>query len=313
MIRLQHILLSAALLLGATACHQRELCHDHTHTATVEVRFDWSEAPEADPGTMVVRAFPTDGSEGVRHELVKRGGSFDARLRLAPGEYELLAFNGDTDTNIEQGDRFDEFRITSISRELLGPLNRSESAPRPGDTETQPVRAPASTLYACVHGERLRIDPGDAARGTTHTVLFTPRRVSAVWNVRIEEVRNLRADTEASAVVTGVAEAWHPASQRPAGAQVTVPFALEHCGESCLRGTAILFGDAAPHDVKHLLRVYTTYRYYYDFDITEQVHAAPDPLQADIVVRGLTLPVEGSGMAPGVSEWEDAENQEILM
>ena len=118
---------------------------------------------------------------------------------------------------------------------------------------------------------------------------------------------------EASGIVTGVAESWSVSKAAPFGREVTIPFGMTVCmeGEGCLRASLIVFGDTAPHEVRHHLRVYTTTKYYYDYEVTDQVHSAPDPKNVDIVVKGMKLPETGSGMSPGVSDWEDAENIEL--
>ena len=55
------LLLMAAVWLLA-GCEHKELCFDHAHMVDLDIRFDWSEAPEAKPRTMVVQFFRMDGS-----------------------------------------------------------------------------------------------------------------------------------------------------------------------------------------------------------------------------------------------------------
>lgn len=295
-------------------CDQRELCYDHSHGVPVEVTFDWSAAPDAAPSTMVVWAFPADGTDGQRFELPVARRSASSHIRLTPGSYTLLCYNGSTDLNREGGMCFDDLYITTAGYSLLGPLNRSDKAPRPSDTEDEPVRTQADHLYCHTLQQPLTIKPTDGASGVSHRVQFTPRRVTAVWNIRIEDIVNLTPALEASAIVTGVAERWHFASSAPTGAEVTVPFPLTVCSEGCLKASVVLFGDAAPHDVSHRLRVYTGSKYYYDYDITAQVHSASgNAANIDIVVKGMTLPSTGSEMAPGMSDWEDGDEVEIDM
>lgn len=308
-------LLLLLLCVLSVGCERRELCYDHSHGITVNITFDWRLAPDAAPSTMVVWAFPTDGSQGIRHEFTSRLRG-NCTLKLPPGSYRLVCFNGNTEENIERGSRFDDFRLTTDGQYLLAPLSRQDDAPRPGNTEGQPVRSPAAHLYAHTHPETLVLLPEDAGRDRARTVTFTPRRVSSVWNVRIEEIRNYVPGIEASAIVTGVSEAWSPKHGRPCGTEVTVPFPMTFgTGDAgtTLTGQVVLFGDAAPHDVRHKLRVYTSRMYYYDFDVTDRVHSAPDPYNVHITLRGMTLPSGGGGMSPGVDGWEDTENIEIPM
>lgn len=44
--------LAVMLLPLFTACEHKDLCYDHSHTTQLEVVFDWTEAPDADPATL---------------------------------------------------------------------------------------------------------------------------------------------------------------------------------------------------------------------------------------------------------------------
>ena len=168
-------------------------------------------------------------------------------------------------------------------------------------------------MYAHTLDEEVTIEP--SATEARH-IRFTPSEVTTTYDIIITGVKNLREDTEASAVITGLAESWHPATSRPAGLEVTVPFKLDVAGADCLRGSVVTFGDAAPHDVRHFLRVYTSYKYYYDFDITDLMHKAGNSRHIEIRLNGIILPTdnqEGSGMSPGVNGWENAEIVDLPM
>lgn len=313
------IALIVALMTATCGCEERPLCYDHSHKSPVNIEFDWSLAPEAEPSTMVVWFFPVDGSAGHRYEIIGDGRSsragFNTSLNVPEGTYRMVCHNGNTDNNIERGHTLSGYEITTYEDNVLSGLsNRADNAPRPDDTESQPVRAQASTLYAHTHEQTITIV---ANAPKPYYVCFTPREVTYRCNVRITGVENLQPGLEASAIITGAAECWHAETQEPGGTLVTVPFPLAHCGSDCLTGTVILFGyNEPPADFYHKLRVYTSYKYYYDFDITDQIHDAPDPYNIDVKVAGIKLPdnpAGGTGMAPGVSDWEDAEEEEIPM
>lgn len=302
-------------LLCLTGCEQRELCYDHSHVSPVVIEFDWSLAPEATPNTMVVWFFSTTTPERYRFELTGDGtasrSQFDSRIMVRPGTYRVLCHNGTTDNNSENGDTFYEYNLVTYDDAVLAPLNRSENAPLPGDADNQPVRAQASTVYAHTLDETVTIEP--SATGDK-IIRFTPAEVTSVYDVIITGVENLTADIEASAALTGLAEAWNPAASAPGGMEVTIPFKLNHCGSDCLRGSLVAFGDNAPHNVRHRLRVYTSYKYYYDFDVTDEIHKAGNSKHIEIHLHGLKLPVVNQGgMSPGVDEWDNAENIEVLM
>lgn len=302
-------------LVCLTGCEQRELCYDHSHVSPVAIEFDWSMAPEATPNTMVVWFFSTTSKERYRFELTGDGTSsrsdFDCRIMVRPGTYRVLCHNGTTDNNSEDGDTFYEYNLLTYGDAVLAPLNRSENAPLPDDADNQPVRAMGSTVYAHTLDETVTIEP--AAAGDK-IIRFTPVEVTSVYDVIITGVENLTADIDASAALTGLAEAWNPATSAPGGAEVTIPFKLNHCGTDCLRGSLVTFGDNAPHNVRHRLRVFTSYRFFYDFDVSEQIHNAGNSKHIEIHVHGLKLPVvDQGGMSPGVEGWDNAEDIEVNM
>ena len=44
----------AALTLLTQSCDHKELCYRNEHHTELEIKFDWSNAPDAQPRTMVV-------------------------------------------------------------------------------------------------------------------------------------------------------------------------------------------------------------------------------------------------------------------
>lgn len=51
-------LLPCAAALMLAACQHKELCYDHSHVVSLNVVFDWSEAPDATPASMSLYLFP---------------------------------------------------------------------------------------------------------------------------------------------------------------------------------------------------------------------------------------------------------------
>ncbi len=306
------VILGLSVMLGLAACGQRELCYDHSHRVPVSVEFDWSQAPDADPQTMVVWFFPVDGSQGLRFELMGDGvssrGSFDAVLRVPEGTYTMVCHNGSTVFNVERGSTIRDYVITTYDVEVLSAMNRAQGAPRPDGTDGQAVRSEASRLYAHTLGDPLTVVNDPSA---SHRVVFTPTEATVVCDVTITGVENLRPDIEVSAIMTGVPEAWHAGRHAPTDDAVSVPFALGQCGEDCLKGTVTLFGMV---DMPHKLRVYTSYNYYYDFDVTDQISSQHGRPVIDIVLSGMKLPsAPGSGMSPGVTDWGDTYEEVLPM
>lgn len=143
------------------------------------------------------------------------------------------------------------------------------------------------------------------------TVVLKPQKKSATVRVSILNIKNMQAGVEFCAVISGLAESWYPSSGMPGGEEVLVPLMLTPDGDS-LYGNMEVFGDNAPHDIRHKFRLYTSQKYYYDFDVTDQIHSAADPYNVDIFLSGIVLP-ENNGMDVSVDEWGQTENINIEM
>ena len=88
--------LAVMLLSLLAACEHKDLCYDHSHTTQVEVVFDWTEAPDADPATMSLYLYPEDGSEPMRYEFTDRTGG---TITVPIGVYDALCVNSDKETH----------------------------------------------------------------------------------------------------------------------------------------------------------------------------------------------------------------------
>ena len=108
--RLWAVLLLAWLL---QSCDHKELCYDHAHMVDLDIRFDWTEAPDADPRTMVVQFFRMDGSYYTSSELPLAIGG---KVRVEADEYKLLFHSGETQFVGESGKTYSSFSAFLRSR-----------------------------------------------------------------------------------------------------------------------------------------------------------------------------------------------------
>ena len=117
----------AALLVAATSCEHKDLCHDHAHAVEVEVVFDWRNAPDAAPASMSLYLFPGDG-EALRYDFTGRDGG---TIRVPIGKYEALCLNSDTENiGYRNTERKGTFEVTTQTSPLLGAFPPWACAPR---------------------------------------------------------------------------------------------------------------------------------------------------------------------------------------
>ncbi len=101
---------------------------------------------------------------------------------------------------------------------------------------------------------------------------------------------------------------------------VTMPFTLAISDDNTeLRGQFLTFGECPNNKANHILTIYLFLsdgsKWYYSFDVTDQVRNAPDPRHVNIVVSGLVLPrplQSDAGLHPEVNDWQ-TETVDIKM
>ena len=89
------IVCAAFLLMMAellSSCEHKDLCYDHPHRQNVEVMFDWSADPEANPATMSLYLYPENGGDPIRYEFTDKNGG---NISVAAGTYKAICVNSD--------------------------------------------------------------------------------------------------------------------------------------------------------------------------------------------------------------------------
>ncbi len=294
------IMIAAVFMPG---CEHNELCYDHTHVTELNVEFDWSQAPDADPSTMVVHFFRPDGSLYRRVEFTQRTGG---KVRLEAGEYRILFHNGNMETVYELGNSHSDYALSGVSRSILEPMGREGDAPRPPESADQLIFSAPDQVWAGSHSA-IEILPGVAGQ----TVKLSPVEATMEYTVEITGVENLRDDIDVSAAITGMSPLYRLAEGCHGGEAATLPISVERVGDNTLVAHFRTFGHCPQTELAHTFSVYTSNKFFVNYDITEKMHNAPDPRHVVIEIHGLRLP--DAGMGTEISGWENVEEYEIDM
>lgn len=302
-------ILAAIMLLPAVAvlqgCEHKELCYDHTHVTDLRVDFDWSAAPDADPSTMVAHFFRPDGSLYKRVEFGEASGG---TVRLEAGKYMILFHNGALENVREDGSVYSDYVLTGISRALLAPMGRDSNAPRPPHADNQPVMASPEPVWAGVC-EAVEVLPKTEGQSVT----LRPSAATAQYTVEIINVENLRESIDISAAITGMSPLYRLADGIHGGVAATLPLSVEKVDAHTLRAEFRAFGHCPGEEQPHTFTIYTSDKVYFNYDISGQLHSAPDPTNVHIVLDGLRLPEAGTGMTPDISGWTEVIEWDIPM
>ena len=314
--------LSVILLAVAASSCQPDLVYPDDHTqpsyvsASVNVSFNWSKAPDADPKEMSLISF-RGAAQPVQFQFVGReGGS----LMLSEGERSFLAYNSDNEY-YTRGGSWADFEVFSNQTDLhtfSRMFASTRSVPKTRGTEDQPVIYEPEELWTGnVAYHWLDIV---SVKGT----IYIPMRVSSyVYNFVINNVKNLKYVVEVSGTLSGMSESVYPSTGRPSDTASIIPFLMEKSGDSAITGSVRTLGHCPLFDsgeyYRHYLTVYAEMtsgeKYYYALDVTPQMHdldhLTGGNTEVPIVINdGLPLPkpiVNGSGMQPKAAEWYNVD------
>ena len=310
------VIVSAAFFLMMaellSSCEHKELCYDHPHRQNVEVTFDWSEAPDANPATMSLYLYPDEGGEPIRYEFTDKNGE---TISVPAGTYHAICVNSDKETHRINGkEKFNTFEVTSAETQALQGLlaSMAKFEPRARGTEKERVMLGPAMLYSA-HAERVVIKPA----GEMSTITMKPKSRVKYFSVEIKNVENIRSVKAMSASLSGLSGGWLAGIDQLSSERVTIPFALEvDPSLTIVRGKENLFGHCQDSSAKHVLMVYAQLtddsNWFYEVDVTDQVHAADQEEGAPIKIELDKLPFPesvpgGSGLQPSVNKWNEVQ------
>lgn len=307
-------LLSVLCLVLLAGCRHKELCYDHPHVMEVNVIFDWCKAPEASPQSMSLYLFPESGRRVERYEFA---GCKGGRIRVNPGRYRAICLNSDTrNIRIRDNGSFTDFRLTTDDTELHATASlmgvRAGSPPRARNTEDERIAQSPDEVWTGNIGE-LAVDESSA------DIILTPEKSFIIFNIEVYNAENLEFAYIISGALTTLSGGYFPGTGTLSDENVTIPFETTFSeADHCIKGGFLTFGHCPTIEFRHFLTLYASMDDGTDisfrFDVTEQIHNAPDPENIVIVLDGLELPEPGNngggssgGLKPDVGEWTSVD------
>lgn len=298
--------------LSFTSCDHKDLIEDDTFTGDVEIVFDWRNAPDANPASMVAFLIGNDTSDALRYNFIGRDGG---TARVPEGTYLGLGFNSDiTDWAKFRGQETDDsYELLTDDAVALNALSLStESIPRVRDNDSERIANSPEQVW------NDRLDNQSVKAYTPgQKIIFYPEEITCHYTVTVKDVKNINylGGASVDATVSGLSESYFLRGEHRSTVAVTHPVILYGDPDtSTLHGEFLTFGDTDDHSSSNTLTIYLVYQdnsgSYATFDVTDQVKNAPDPRNVDIVVSGLELPKPintGGGFIPNVTEWQGVE------
>ncbi|MDE7154216.1 MAG: DUF5119 domain-containing protein [Muribaculaceae bacterium] len=300
-------LLSAMLL---SSCRHKDLYMEEAVTSQLYVKFDWSQAPDANPSSMALYMYENDGTNPMRFIFSNRDGGY---IKVPFGTRHAICMNGDnTDwAHLRGKETIENMELYTSDAEMLESQKLSTSAlPRSRESESERMAKTPGMLWAQRTNE-IRIVPHEG----TDTITLYPHEAVCHYIVDIYDVDNLEGVSSASidAVISGMAEGYSLGQQTSTDAPVTMPFTLKtNVAGKSLHSEFLTFGECSNTSHPHHLTVYMILKdgskWFHTFDVTQQVTQAPDPTHVHIIIKGLPLPEPpaegGTQLSADVNEWQ---------
>lgn len=300
---LRAIIVVMTLLLFS--CRHKELSSDNVLIANVKVVFDWKNSPEANVETMRMYLFPVDGGNPIPYEFADVKGG---KIKVPAGRYKALCINSDTEALLYRNiGEYHTFELYSPE----GSMNMAAySVLHPDKAREERIRCSPDNFYTDRIEEALL-----EVTEEEQTIVFYPANPVCHYTVEVRNVSNLKYVSPGfvTGALSGMSEGLFLGRNRIKSEPATIPFEMSSDGVSTLYADFLTFGQYESQNIhKIVIQVVMPdgNDKGYLFDVTDQVHQAPDPRNVHIILDGLPLPkpiVNGGGFLPSVDEWDNIE------
>lgn len=308
---LRQIFIFALTLLSASCTH-KELCYDHSHVVEVNVEFIWNEVPAKSPASISVYFFPEEGGEPLRYEFTNPNGG---RIRLEHGAYKAICLNSDTrNVSIRNRNHFESFLISTKDATSMYSLTsfgiNTANIPKSATVEAERYALAPELVYTDCDTD-IQISLLDE----NPTVQFYPKLITRNYTFEILNAPNLKWVHGVSGTISSMSDGFSPSNGALSEECVTIPFdSYMNSSESTLTGGFTAYGYCPDIQQHHEFVIYAVLsdnsKWYYTYDVTEQIHNAPDPFNTHIVLDHIPIPkpvANGGGFKPSIGDWNSIE------
>lgn len=317
--RIYFILSAVILLMSVSGCRHKGLDDEIEPTQRVRVEFDWSEAPEANPAGMCVHFYNAESGE---YRCADFAGINGGEVVLPVGLYHVVTYNNDLEGVTIYGE--DSFlshggftRDANILEGMMG--NSLPVTPRaPGSEEERATITPDM-----IWGHSMQDINIEHVDNDIFVVTLRPRELVCRYSYEIRNVSNLNQVYRMGAALSGMSRALTFHNEELDYENCTLAIPADKKDGTTVYGEFFTFGHHEENEAPHRMTLYVWMndgrKLAYGvsrgdkFDVTSQVHNAPDKKRVHLIIDGLDLPVEfGEGAyQPSADDW-DVEEHEVV-
>lgn len=316
------MLLLSGLVLGLSSCnfiYEYDNCPPDNQLTIVN---DWSAAPDANPEGMAYLFFPDDGAATWRFDFPGREAG---AVAIQHGAYSFLSYNDDTyNVRFKEDDGYTGYvAYTDAAERVAFNIAADTSAtalPQRMALSEQPLVKCPDMMWGCSYphvdlAESLLtyITATDAEPVTSSAKVLTvhQRQLTARYSFIIHDVENLAGVKQMSALFGGLAGSLNLATGAPGAYPSALPSKAVKASETSISGNFITFGLPLQPDTDNVLSLLVQLtdgrKFNYEFNVTDQVRRAPDPLNVLVEIRGLKLeesdPADSGAFDVNVDGW----------
>lgn len=310
-----------------SSCEQRELCYDHSHTVDLDVRYDWSLAPDASPESMSLYMFPYSESsnttgKGQRYEIVGKNGD---RIRVTAGRYDIISFNSDPrGLRVNGLESTGSLELSMVENPTIGSgVSIPQGAPRAEGTEDEPIMQQPPMIWAHhIIGVTIHSADADDPASQIQQLELRPEPIVETYRLSITNIQNLQYVKSLSGAISGMQGGVNvhrklSRSSNSYSPSVTIPFeAVHNLADNTISGEIQSFGLSSDDNqsAQHLMLYITltdNSKVYYETNISDQLkNADTDTHEMTINIGGLVIPEPtgdpsggGGGITPDINDW----------
>lgn len=288
MLRIVFAILPIALLLAA--CTQKDLVYPGIDKK-VEVRFNWENAPDANPEGMSLIFYPADSESKLwRFEIAGREGG---TIEIPQGNYHLLAVNNDV-RNVEY---LDTDNLYGISANI--PVKNDEAQPVGGMIYTGIIFD--ITVGPC--GVRYSLPGGGIKECQAGLIRCSPVPVCTKYHLVVNGVEHANTIYRAYCTVAGLPASISLMDKTTSGNSITIKAPLGKSSKATdLVSEYFAFPPYADNSPVYADIIFTDGRDHFwrhQFDVTDQVVNAPDINDIYIYVSASDFPGFENPIDPG--------------
>lgn len=340
--RMKHImryLLVALIALPFASCEHKDLCYHHPHTIKLKVIYDWQYAPDADPEGMYIFFYPIEGGEPYQYRVTDKGVESGrsqlkgGEIEVPPGVYNVMTYNLDCDATQFRGlNDFSSHEAYTRDGNIFEPVfGYGSSEPNDGVAITPDMVWGNSIMQITVpeHGTSYIHEVIDStmdgpllkieAEEEVVIATFYPREMVCTYTYEIRNVVNINhMQPDFVVTLSGMSASMNMSTEELGTECFAIPFTgMKYNDERVIRGGFYTFGHHEDNAEPHKVVVYAwlkdgrMYKLGVDeeeFDVTDQIHNAPDKRRVHFIIDGMTIPVpiqNGDGFYPEVDDWGD--------